>query len=325
MSQTGTGSPSATVTCITPSAGNPVPTSCAGSPPAYQAGWVSVAQVESVSLPITYTASSYKQTLFAVPSSGVNASGGGSVANPNYSCGFATANTGTYASTLCFLDFTAWNTHVGTTPCGNGGQQITDGITGTPFTMSFCLSTTGGPIVAAAIPTYTDSGSSAYLGNNGFYTGIPGYPALYQNVEGTTSTITITNIQVLGTGGVSATNWNLVTGDAESTDQNESLTWTVGWSCGTTIPTSAQNFTLINNSPTSAIGNACANPTPGTGLAYGNGLTGLGTATVECQASVSNVKTGTVMLSAPAPTSLTANLVGTGLEAIFMGILLPSS
>jgi hypothetical protein len=31
------------------------------------------------------------------------------------------------------------------------------------------------------------------------------------------------------------------------------------------------------------------------------------------------------MLSAPSPNSLTANLVGTGLEAIFMGILLPSS
>ena len=48
-----------------------------GNTPGYEAGWVSVAQVESVSLPITYAASSYKQTLFAVPSGGVNASGGG--------------------------------------------------------------------------------------------------------------------------------------------------------------------------------------------------------------------------------------------------------
>ncbi len=320
VAQSGTGNPSASVNCSTATA-----PSCAGTPPAYQAGWVSISQVESVSLPFTYAASSYKQTLYAVPSGGVNASGGGVVSNLPYSCGFATPNTGTYASTLCFLDFTGWNTHNGTTPCGNGGQQITDGIANTPFTMSFCLSTTGGPIVAAAIPTYTNSGSSAYLGNNGFYTGIPGYPALYQNVEGTTSTITITNIQVLGTGGVPATNWNLVTGDAESTDQNEALTWTVGWSPGTTIPAASQVFGLINNSPTSAIGNACANPTPGSGLTVGNGLTGVGTATVECQASVSNVKTGTVMLSAPAPSSLTANLVGTGLEAIFMGILLPSS
>jgi hypothetical protein len=270
-------------------------------------------------------ASNYKQTLYAVPSIGVNATGGGIVQSPNYSCGFATPNTGTYASTLCFLDFTGWNTHTGTTPCGSGGQQITDGISGTPFIITFCLTTTGGAIVAAAIPTYTSTGSSAFLGNAGFYTGIPGYPALYQNVEGTTSTITITNIQVFGTGGVAATNWNLVTGDAESTDAGESLTWTAGWSAGSPIASSAQVLSLINDSPTSAIGNACANPTAGNGLNTGNGLTGVGTKTVECQASVSNVKTGTVLLSAPAPSSLTANLVGTGLEAIFLGILLPSS
>ena len=326
VAQSGTGTPSASLTCSTSSA-----PSCAGTPPAYQTGWVSTSQVESVSLPFTYAASSYKQTLYAVPSGGVNASGGGVVSNSPYSCGFATANTGTYASTLCFLDFTGWNTHTGTTPCGNGGQELTDGISNTPFTISFCLSITGGQVVAAAIPTYTNPPTSeAFLGNNGFYTGIPGYPALYQNVEGTTSTITITNIQVLGSGGVPATNWNLVTGDAESTDAGESITWTAGWSAGTTVPANQQGFSLIDNSPTSAIGNACANPNAGTGTGLGNGLTGVtnsgvGSATVECQASVSSDKTGTVMLSAPTPNSLTANLVGTGLEAIFMGILLPSS
>ena len=326
VAQSGTGTPSASVTCSTATA-----PSCTGTPPAYQAGWVSISQVESVSLPFTYAASSYKQTLYAVPSGGVNASGGGVVSNSPYSCGFATASTGTYASTLCFLDFTGWNTHNGTTPCGNGGQELTDAIVNTPFTISFCLSTTGGPIVAAAIPTYTDPPTSeAFLGNGGFYTGIPGYPALYQNVEGTTSTITITNIQVLGTGGVQATNWGLVTGDAESTDQGESITWNVGWSPTTTVPANEQGFSLLDNSPMSAIGNACANPNAGSGTSLGNGLTGVtnsgvGSATVECQASVSSDKTGTVMLSAPSPNSLTANLVGTGLEAIFMGILLPSS
>jgi len=323
VNQSGSGNPAASVTCSVATA-----PSCAGAPPAWQAGWVSVSQVESVSLPFTYVASSYKQNLFAVPSGGVNASGGGVVSTPAYNCGFATQGTGNYASSLCFMDFTAWNTHTGTTPCGNGGQQITDGIANTPFIMSFCLSTTGGQIVAAAIPTYTNPPTSeAFLGNNGFYTGIPGNPALYQNVEGTTSTITITNIQVLGSGGVPAANWNLVTGDAESTDAGESATWTAGWSAGSTIPAGQQIFSLINNSisPPSAIGNACANPTAGSGLTVGNGLSGIGTTTVECQASVSSDKTGTVMISAPAPNSLTANLVGTGLEAIFIGILLPSS
>ena len=326
INQSGVGVPAAVITCTPTTPPTPPAPSCVGTPPAWQAGWVSVAQVETVSLPLTYAASNYKQTLLAAPSGGVNASGGGGGAAPPYSCGFATQSTGTYASTLCFVDFTAWNLpHSGLTPCGNGGVVIDDGITNTPFTMSFCLSVSGGPVVGASIPTYTNPPTSeAFLGNNGFYTGIPGNPALYQSTEGTTSTISITNIQVLGTGGVAATNWNLITGDAESTDAGESIIWTAGWSGASTIPTAQQNFTLLDNTPTSAIGNACADPTAGSGLTVGNGLTGVGSSSVECQASVSSDKTGTVMLSAPAPTSLTANLVGTGLEAIFMGILLPS-
>jgi prepilin-type N-terminal cleavage/methylation domain-containing protein len=318
VSTSGIGSPSATVTCT--SSTTP---SCTGTPPAWSANWVSVATVVSVNLGLTYAASDYTQNLSAAPLAGVNAPGGSTLNTPPYNCGFATPNTGTYASTLCFIDFTAWNTHQGTT-CGNGGLQITDGITNTPFSISFCISTTGGPVVGAAIPTYTDPGSSAFLGNNGFYTGIPGNPALYQNQEGTTTTVSITNIQVLGSGGVPATNWNLITGDAESTDAGESISWMAGWNANTTVKPANQVFTLVPNSPTSAIGNACANPTAGSGLNVGNGLTGVGTNSVECQASVSSIKTGTPMISTPSPNSLTVYMVGTGLEGMFMGILLPA-
>ena len=38
---------------------------------------------------------------------------------------------------------------------------------------------------------------------------------------------------------------------------------------------------------------------------------------------MSSDKTGTVMLEAAAPTKLTVQMVGTGLEAMFMGVLLP--
>lgn len=319
VSTSGTGSPSATVTCTS---ATPTPPSCAGTPPAWSTNWVSTAQVVNVNLGLTYVSSSYTQNLVAAPTSGVNAAGGSTLNAPPYNCGFATPDTGTYASTLCFIDFTAWNPPQQGTPCANGGLQITDGITNTPFTISFCISTTGGPVVAASIPTYTDPGSAAFLGNGGFYTGIPGNPALYQNQEGTDSTVSITNIQVTGTGGVAATNWNLITGDAESTDAGESISWTAGWSANTTVQPANQVFTLVPNSPTSAIGNACANPTPGSGLNVGNGLTGIGTNSVECQASVSSVKTGTVMISTPSPNSLTVFLHGTGLEGMFMGILL---
>lgn len=321
VNASGSGSPAATIICANDT---PTPASCAGSPPAYTAGWVSVARVDSVTLPILYAASDYKQNLVAVPSGGVNAGGGSSLNLPAYSCGFATQSTGTLASSLCFMDFTAWNTHTGT-PCAGGGLEISEGITNTPFTMSFCLSVTGTPVAGASIPTYTNPPTSeAFLGNNGFYTGIPGNPALYQTGSGT-STISISNIQVLGSGNVPATNWELITGDAESTDSGESLQWTAGWSPGTTVPLSAQVFSLIDDSPTLAIGNDCANPTPGSGLTPGNGLTGVGNNSVTCASSVDSDKTGIPIISAPAPSSLTAVMVGTGLQAIFVGLLLPSS
>ena len=75
-----------------------------------------------------------------------------------------------------------------------------------------------------AIPTYYNPGahgynSEAYLGNNGFYTGIAGDPALYQLPNnGAYTVVTFTNIEVTNAVGEAATGWTLVTGDAESTD-----------------------------------------------------------------------------------------------------------
>jgi hypothetical protein len=188
---------------------------------------------------------------------------------------------------------------------------VSAGIANTPYIMSFCLNIgTGGPIKAAGIPTYfAPPTSEAFLGNNGFYTGIPGDPALYQTTSGTTSDITIDNIQVLDSNGNPATGWQLVTGDAESTDANESLTWTAN-----------EPLTLLPNSPTSPFGNACAEPTAQNPAAIY--LTGLGTDSVECAAKVNSDKTGTVMLESPTPSSLSVQMVGAGLQAIFIGMRL---
>ena len=337
VNTSGTGNPTATVSCAAPPPPPaPPPPACVGSPPAWQTAWVAVAGIDSVTLPVLYTSTSYKQNLIALPSGGGNPGATPSVTAPTYGCGFALPGTGTYASTLCFMDFTPWNTGAGT-PCAGGGLQISEGITNTPFTMSFCLQVTGGPVGATAIPTYTGSPTdgfgptSAFLGNNGFYTGIPNNPGLfqdYQSTGGDTAIINITNIQVLGPGGVPATNWSLVTGNAGATNDGDSITWNAGWSAGSPVPAKQQVFSLIDNSPTSAIGNDCANPTPGSGLNTGNGLTGVGTATVACQNSVDSDKTGTVMISAPGPSSINTTLVrdsngADDLEAIFIGILLP--
>ena len=45
--------------------------------------------------------------------------------------------------------------------------------------------------------------------------------------------------------------------------------------------------------------------------------------TVKCASSVTSDKTGTLMLEAQAPTSLTVTMKGAGLEAVFVGVLLP--
>jgi hypothetical protein len=322
-STTGSGSPTASITCAATTPPAPPAPSCVGTPPAWSTNWVSTAQVVNVTLGITYVGSTYTQSLVASPAVGASGPGGGSLNTPTYNCGFATAGTGTYASTLCFIDFSALTTHVGTTPCAGGGTQLTDGIKNTPFTISFCLTVSGEPVAPASMPTY----SGAFLGNGGFYTAIPGNPALYeQPPNGNISTVTMSNIQLLA-GGATATNWNLITGDAESTDGNESITWTAGWVRSPVAPAN-QLFTLVPDSPTSAIGNACANPTVGSGLTPGNGLTGIGTSTVVCAAANTiPTHTGTPIISAPAPTSLTTVLNGTGppagLEAFFVGILLP--
>ena len=202
-------------------------------------------------------------------------------------------------------------------------------ITGTPYLLSFCVAYTGAAIAPNAIPTYynpvTGPGgfnSEAFMGNNGFYTGIPGDPALYQTTANTSSsTITFTNIKVTDAVGQAATGWQLATGDAESTDTTEYLQWsTINPATGT-----GPNLNLIPNSTDSPYGNACTYTT----MTPPVDLTGLGTPTVYCGENVQLDHTGTVMLEALTPTNLTVTLgkVPTGqggLQAMFLGLLLSS-
>ena len=153
-----------------------------------------------------------------------------------------------------------------------------------------------------------------------FYTGIPGKPALYQRVEGGTSTVTFKNISVVSALGVPATGWEAVSTDAESTDTNESIVWS-----------SNVALTVINDGESGQIqpvGNACQNNgqngianTPG--LFYVSGSNG---DSIECtggSTETGNTKTGTAMVWAAAPSTFSATLYGGGLEAITFGMLLP--
>lgn len=309
-----------------------------GSTPAYASGWQPTVGITGVTFATTEPGSSYTFQLTAVPAASVSSTQLAQVVQSSSTCGFALPGTGTYASTLCFVDFTNWNaqTRASGVSCSGGALPMSSTIANSPFILTFCLSASGtdangnpvtGPVSAPAacgvqprtgyndvaavpLPTYACPPSSeAFLGNNGFYTGVPGDPALYLVDQGSSATVSVTNIKLVTSAGVPATNWALVTGDAESTDANESITWS-----------SDKALQLMPNSPNSPVGNACDSTAPGYNAQY---LTGLGTTTVQCGPTpVSADHTGTVMLRATAPTSLTVTLNGGGLEALFFGVLL---
>jgi prepilin-type N-terminal cleavage/methylation domain-containing protein len=283
--------------------------------------WITATDITGVTLAVTEPstgagsgANPYNYSLAAVPRASAPPNPLTTVSTPTATkCQFATAGTGTYASSLCFVDFSPFNpalAYGATEATSPGCQEMAATIPGTSFTMQFCLQIWGAAVQAASFPTW----QNAFLGNNGFYTGVAGNPALYQTASGTT-TVSITNVQVTDANGNAATGWELVTGDAETTDAGESITWT-----------SNAPFTLIPNTPTSQIGNACSDPTSPLGLTPASILTGGSALTVECESttSVSAPRTGTVMLGAPTPTTLNDVLYGTGLEGIFIGLLLSS-
>ena len=324
-------------------------------------GWITTAGVTGVTYGTTGAGSSpYPYTLVAVPRASAPLSPGSTVQAPNSSCVFASGY-GYYTSNLCFVNFSLWNSYTGTSSaaCAQGGLAVSAVIgTGsgvsTGDTLSFCLQLTSkvtatgaadsGPlggggyngVKADPFPTYAE----AFLGNNGFYT-VPNTvaPAIYQQDSGDTTSVNIYSIQITNQAGAPVSGWQLVTGDAETTDAGESITWT----SGNTPAGAAAPFTLLWNVPgTSAIGTsgdtgsfgACSNPTSPLGLSPQSLLTGGTASTVTCASSTSvtgsnagvpYTRNGTVMLEASTPISLNVTMVGTGLEAMFMGILLPSA
>jgi hypothetical protein len=206
------------------------------------------------------------------------------------SCSFATAGSGTFARTLCWFDLSAYSA----TAAGSAaGQSMTVSLPG-GYTISFTLKVTGGAAAPFAFPTF----SGAYLGNSASkaYTGVAGKPALYQTGSGTTTTATLSAFSVVDANGRPVTGFSFVGADAEATDAGESITWT-----------SDQPLTSI-----SSIGNACNS---------GAGLTGVGTTTVKCSSTVSSNKSGTAILAAEHPSTLSQTMVGAGKQAVAFGVL----
>jgi prepilin-type N-terminal cleavage/methylation domain-containing protein len=301
------------------------------------AGWTSSQPVTNVLFSITEPQSGYTYSLSAVPanSSPPSTAGQPIITASNTTCGFAateggTVANGTYAKHLCFVDFSAYNATEAAAPqCEEMVADIPGG-----YTLSFCMSESGNqPMFAAPLPTYPE----AFLGNTltnaqgqtlPFYTGLgcpdstppengtgvpaPSCidPAMYQTDSGygPTNTLTFTDISVTTATGAPATGWEFVSADAETTDSNETITWT-----------SNQVLNLLPNAPGSPYGDTCNN------MPNWNGPQGLGTTQVVCESGsqeTSATKTGTPMVEALSPTTMTVGMKGAGLEGIAVGLLL---
>ena len=104
---------------------------------------------------------------------------------------------------MCFADFTGFTNTNSNTPIAQW-HRPTDATVDRGFAGQFAVlcDIHRRHVVPYSIPTYYNPGkngynSEAYLGNNGFYTGIPGNPALYQTPNGAYTVVSFTNIRSL--------------------------------------------------------------------------------------------------------------------------------
>ena len=226
----------------------------------------------NISFYITEPANQYSYTLKGLPGESTSTGAGSQVqAAQTPGCNFSNPNPGsTYARQLCFADFSSF-----TDPNG-ACQPMKLLIEDSADYLQFCITVTPDNIVSQqdtirpqAIPTFylpgTGQGavnSEAFLGNNGFYTGIPGLPALSQRpqpngcsgngcsfpgVNSALTTITFSNVEVTNAQDQLQSGWTLVTGDAESTD-------TDGWLM---FQNASVNWSILPNSTSSFWGNSC--------------------------------------------------------------------
>jgi uncharacterized repeat protein (TIGR01451 family) len=136
---------------------------------------------------------------------------------PATSGGTAPADWATY----CWLDFSTYND---TLARAAGGQAFTFTLTdGSTLTfVATVVSTAGTALTPVAAPSWT----GAAVGNTAFL-GIPGKPILYTATNGSTVTVTFSNILVTPPAGVTGgATYSFVAADGESTNNAESLAWT---------------------------------------------------------------------------------------------------
>lgn len=205
--------------------------------------------------------------------------------SPATSAGTAPASWQTY----CWLDFSSYVDATARSAAGqNFSITLTDGATLT-FNLK-ATSTAATAVTAVASPSW----SGAAVGNSAFL-GIPGKPVLYTSVDSSTVVVTMSGITITPPAGVAAaTAYAVVAADAESTNNNESLSFT----------TNGGNWTVLDTVP-GISGNAYP-PTTNTGPIF----TETGVAGVV----------GGYIVGSNNPTTVSANMVSGGLQGAMFAV-----
>jgi prepilin-type N-terminal cleavage/methylation domain-containing protein len=349
--------PAPTVTCVAN-----VPNLCSNTMASQQ--WVSSQNVAQVSMTIAepskvagQNTGAYTYTVVASPAASSSTSNSGSPVNTQATtnCYKADPGSGPLANNLCFVDFT---------PLLNPAYMAVAETPGTCLEMSaslgpnynydklfFCISITepngSNPTTGATptdpepwpVPTY----SGAFFGNlvtvsghsYAFYTGIPGNPAIYERLKGNyadLTNITFSDIKVVTGSNALATNWSIISADAESTDQSgsvageyEGLTWTTDTPLSI-VPNGIPVLDGTNQVYPS--GNACLSDQTVSGLVNTAPNSITCNSVMGSELETGSQKTGAAMVEATMPTTMAVNLVSggagyQGLQGIVFGMYLP--
>jgi hypothetical protein len=200
---------------------------------------------------------------------------------------------GPEAGAICWLDMSTYDE----AQASGGGQQLGVTLTGGDH-VTFTIHTAKNgnlpytSLKATPFPTW----SGAFLGNH-VYSGTAGKPALYGTAQGGGNVMTLSNIAVTDAGGQPVTSYAFIVADAESTDTQESITFTSDKLLSPVYPATSQ-YPYCEN-----------------------GLTGLGSAHVVCTGGPHSGANGAIALQADSPSEISAALVQGGIQGVAFAVV----
>ncbi|WP_460102791.1 CshA/CshB family fibrillar adhesin-related protein [Qipengyuania sp. 483] len=197
--------------------------------------------------------------------------------------------------TYCWLNMSNYSD---TQARSTGGQSLSYNLPdGSRLTFRLRVTNTptnGSPYLTSVT---APSWGGAAVGNSSFLN-IPGRPILYQNINGSQTTLTFTNITVIPPAGVSQANqYAFVVADAESTDNNETQQYT----------TNGASWQLLDR------------VAPISGAQYPT-ATGLGSTTFRSAGGGRTGNVGAYIVGSLNPTSVTVTMQGSGLQGVMLAI-----